>query len=106
MSILILKLRILHFQGVLSIYKKKLAPFSVMHMLRSSFELVILFKIAMSTSTLDAWFCCLHCKTRFAPFNGLIKELASHRSREKCWFLFRDNVGLMNVNFEGRKAID
>ena len=33
MSILILKLRILHFQGVLSIYKKKLAPFSVMHML-------------------------------------------------------------------------
>ncbi|XP_034686993.1 uncharacterized protein LOC117915535 [Vitis riparia] len=60
----------------------------------------------MSTSTLDAWFCCLHCKTRFAPFNGLIKELASHRSGEKCWFLFRDNAGLMNVNFEGRKAID
>ncbi|XP_019081622.1 uncharacterized protein LOC104882580 isoform X2 [Vitis vinifera] len=65
----------------------------------------ILLKIAMSSSTFNVWFCCGDCGDNLFSFNGLVKELVSHRNSESRWLLFGENAGL-NVKFDGRKAIN
>ncbi|RVW85387.1 hypothetical protein CK203_039011 [Vitis vinifera] len=77
--------------------------------------------MSCTISMSDIWFCCTFCKARHAPFNTLLqelpshrtkekivedRELPSHRTKEKTWFLLHDNAGFTNVTMEGGRPIN